>query len=552
MKIILSARQTTHRPIAKRKREEAGLEIIPKESAGNMTTLAWHMKQQQTLTYQTLLKEKGQSIPREQKQKRVGRKKSKGLRLKRQESPRNYKSNKMLSEKLRQKINLLKSARKAATPERRTTLEKTKELSKRMHSIREHINRLHKNRIDQLLASNELKRIPVEADGNCFFGAIAHSLADPLTENVDEFRSSICDYMLENADRFSCFVTVEPSESQVEELRKQVETLRGSGQWNAKIADCLPLATAEKFNCILRIYSSSLSTPVIDVKPGCSGGNPDKLINIAYLAIKNQEHYEATVPVEHVSAPKQTHRIEPVQESNLNVSASMQFETIQDQFQEDHASETISVTPHKRADYQSPKKKLSSRKKKRNMNQWKANIRKKARTEGKEYITKKGKTVQNRSVKPQNCEKCRFKCNTKFTEDEREQIFQTYYALETYERQRSFICDMILKVTPARKTTGRKSKSLQYYLAIGGRRERVCQNFFLKTLDIGRKTVSYTIERKIHGTFGGKDRRGRHEPSSKVTEDRIKFVREHINSFPRMDSHYTRKNTSKQYLAIRK
>ena len=209
----------------------------------------------------------------------------------------------MLSEKLRQKINLLKSARKAVTPERRTTLEKTKELSKRMHSIREHINRLHKNRIDQLLASNELKRIPVEADGNCFFGAIAHSLADPLTENVDEFRSSICDYMLENADRFSCFVTVEPSESQVEELRKQVETLRGSGQWNAKIADCLPLATAENFNCILRIYSSFLSTPVIDVKSGCSGGNPDKLINIAYLAIKNQEHYGATVPVEHVSAP---------------------------------------------------------------------------------------------------------------------------------------------------------------------------------------------------------------------------------------------------------
>ena len=134
--------------------------------------------------------------------------------------------------------------------------------------------------------------------GIVFFGAIAHRLANPLTENVDEFRSSICYYMLENADRFSCYVTVEPSESQMDELRKQVETLRESSQWNAKIADCLPLATVKKFNCILRIYSSSLSTPVIDVKPGCYGANPDKQINIAYLAIKKEEHYKSTVPVE--------------------------------------------------------------------------------------------------------------------------------------------------------------------------------------------------------------------------------------------------------------
>ena len=64
---------------------------------------------------------------------------------------------------------------------------------------------------------------------------------------------------------------------------------------------------------------------------------------------------------------------------------------------------------------------------------------------------KKGKTVGKRSVKPQNCEKCKFKCNTKFTEVERAQIFQTYYSLETYDRQRRFICDMILKVTQHKK-----------------------------------------------------------------------------------------------------
>ena len=243
------------------------------------------------------------------------------------------------------------------------------------------------------------------------------------------------------------------------------------------------------------------------MKPGCSEANPDKLINIAYLAIKNEEHYEATTRVENKSNPKNTKGTEAVQDSNLNTSDSPQPETMQDQLQEDR--ETVNVTPHKRADYQSRKKKLSSRKKKRNASQWKAHIHKKARTGGKEYKTKKKKE------KPYQDEvsSLRIVKSAKFTEDEREQIFQTYYALETYEKQRSFICDMVLKKNPARKTTGRKSKSHQYFLAIGDRKERVCQNVFLNTLDIGRKTVSYTLERKMHGAFGGKDRRGRHEPS---------------------------------------
>lgn len=68
---------------------------------------------------------------------------------------------------------------------------------------------------------------------------------------------------------------------------------------------------------------------------------------------------------------------------------------MQSQVQEDNAPETIKVTPHKIADYQSPKKKLSSRRKKRNVSQWKANKRKKAITEGREYIT----------IKKENCTK---------------------------------------------------------------------------------------------------------------------------------------------------
>ena len=67
-----------------------------------------------------------------------------------------------------EKLDLLRSALKGNSPACRTALEKAKQISKRMHSIKENLHRLHKNRIDLLLASNELKRVPIKTDGNCF------------------------------------------------------------------------------------------------------------------------------------------------------------------------------------------------------------------------------------------------------------------------------------------------------------------------------------------------------------------------------------------------
>ena len=51
------------------------------------------------------------------------------------------------------------------------------------------------------------------------------------------------------------------------------------------------------------------------------------------------------------------------------------------------------VTPHKRADYNSPQKKPSSRKRKKNEAQWKSSLQKKKRLEGKSYQSKTGKTI---------------------------------------------------------------------------------------------------------------------------------------------------------------
>ncbi|KAH3889978.1 hypothetical protein DPMN_014045 [Dreissena polymorpha] len=56
------------------------------------------------------------------------------------------------------------------------------------------------------------------------------------------------------------------------------------------IADIVPLATANYYGSVVRIYSSSISKPVIDIKPEQT---TEKVINLAYIAFRGQEHYDA-------------------------------------------------------------------------------------------------------------------------------------------------------------------------------------------------------------------------------------------------------------------
>lgn len=212
-------------------------------------------------------------------------------------------------------------------------------------------------------------------------------------------------------------------------------------------------------------------------------------------------------------------------------------------------SDDTLLTPHKRAIYKSPKKKLSSRKKQRNPSTWKRNVRKSKRVAGQEYINTKGITVPEKKVKSCNCLKCRYKCNHKFSEDERQRIFNSYYSLASHERQRDFICQMVTCVTPKRRTKSKRKTSKQFYLVAERKRERVCKQFFMATLDIGLRTVEYAISRQFKCSYEGTDQRGKSKPSNKTPDHILNGVRRHIESFPAMESHYTRKDSTKLYLA---
>ena len=77
----------------------------------------------------------------------------------------------------------------------------------------------------------------------------------------------------------------------------------------------------------------------------------------------------------------------------------------------------------------------------------------------------------------------------------------------------------------------------------------MCKKFFLKTLDIGHGPLDTALRHKsANGTFSGEDMRGKHPPSNKTKSEDIDAVRKHIESFPTIESHYTRKDTRRRYL----
>ena len=124
-----------------------------------------------------------------------------------------------------------------------------------------------------------------------------------------------------------------------------------------------------------------------------------------------------------------------------------------------------------------------------------------------------------------------------------------FYACANYSRQRDFILQSVC----SRQTNSgkRKSQHNQFSVIHDGVRTQVCKQFFLKTLDNSDNIVTYTLQHKRSPTnqpFSAADGRGRHEPSNKTDNSKLAGVREHINSFPRMNAHYTRADSNRQFL----
>jgi len=409
----------------------------------------------------------------------------------------------------------------------------------------------HSKRLDILLKSNGLRRDHVPAQGSCFFEA----------EKIDalNLRNQICDHLEINSTYYSDFIT-----STTENILDEIVTLRQPGYWATNLSDTLPLAIANLLGVKVKIYSSSADQPVIVIFPTLMDPIEKEEVLLAYLSVPGYEHYNSV---------KQYSESEPKSyDSDINTTADISIECTQsvpntyigvDESYTDttigaedsstpvkeNSSQVQDFTPRKQAKYQSPLRKKLTRKRKTNPGSWKKNIGKRNVRSGKEYQSVTGKNIDAKCLKPHGCTKCRFNCANKVDDDTRLTIFNEYWNLQSYERQRDFICSHVLERESLGSPTKKKKQVARTFsFQVKGQNLRVCKQFFISTLGIGRKTVETALKKKSNTSSPIRDKRGRHTPYNKTPTEDLDSVREHIESFPVLESHYSRKDTNRKYL----
>ena len=183
---------------------------------------------------------------------------------------------------------------------------------------------------------------------------------------------------------------------------------------------------------------------------------------------------------------------------------------------------------------------------------------KEARLKGDAYASEKsGHIFQGRHTpKPRcnstYCSKRGFGCEL-VSEERRLNILRTYYNLSSLQEQRSWLARHLTSTTPTFHTeNSRKSRTMSYFLPIDekGDTVRVCHSLFINTLLVTDRQVGTVISKLTEvGTVRPELRGGR--PKAQQARDiRVRYlVDEHIQRYPKVESHYCRADTTFQYLS---
>lgn len=95
-----------------------------------------------------------------------------------------------------------------------------------------------------------------------------------------------------------------------------------------------------------------------------------------------------------------------------------------------------------------------------------------------------------------------------------------------------------------------RQKNMQYFLTTDKEPIQVCKTFFMNTLDINSRTIRTVIEKrnKVANVLMAADQRGKHGKHLKVKPEIRDGVKSFIESISKIESHYTRANTSKVFI----
>lgn len=182
---------------------------------------------------------------------------------------------------------------------------------------------------------------------------------------------------------------------------------------------------------------------------------------------------------------------------------------------------------------------------------WSRNLKKQLRQSGAGYVNSKNQEMPPRKILSSCKVSCCFKCNNNFNYDDRSKIFKDFWKLNDDDKVKFYFKFVRTQPIKRRRCSGalKKRISYTYRFQVDSRIHRVCRLFFLNTLNIDKKRIYYAFEnhQNIDTGVPKPNTRGRHV--KKVTSDyQLSTVREHIESFKKIESHYCRSNTTRSYI----
>lgn len=139
------------------------------------------------------------------------------------------------------------------------------------------------------------------------------------------------------------------------------------------------------------------------------------------------------------------------------------------------------------------------------------------------------------------------------TPEEQQQIFKDFYSLDKRAKI-TFITSSCEICVPDRRRKGkdnensRKKQTYKYFFKVKERKVQVCKKYFLATLAVSQKTIYRAIQNRNSTTnIPFPIKHGKHI-KKRIPDNVVEEVKRHIASFPRVESHYCRRDSKCEYV----
>ncbi|XP_052221583.1 uncharacterized protein LOC127838063 isoform X1 [Dreissena polymorpha] len=119
------------------------------------------------------------------------------------------------------------------------------------------------------------------------------------------------------------------------------------------------------------------------------------------------------------------------------------------------------------------------------------------------------------------------------------------------QRKKKKLSQLILVTSQKRKQNkpSRRSQTNHYVFSVNNIQYEVCKRFFLDTLAVSEAQILTALKSRSATDITSPDKRGKHAKRvNAIPRIVIEDIKAHIESFPRVESHYCRASTSKEYL----